>query len=185
MIKVLVLGLGTVLIFGLTGIFIVEKFQENSFFELLKKGLSIPVQLFIGLLYGSISALIALFIINKKFFKKEKQFYYEKISSLDLGTGGIIFISFCAGTGEEIFFRAAIQPYLGLWLTSIIFVAIHGYLNPFNWRISIYGFFMTLIIAGFGYLMEYSGLITVIIAHTIFDLILLKKITNLQPQDFQ
>ncbi|CAN5274301.1 hypothetical protein BH23BAC1_BH23BAC1_49360 [soil metagenome] len=182
--KILVLGIGTLLVFGVSGLLIIENLHEISFLSLVKKGYEVPLQLIIGLAYGSISALFALLIINRKFFKKEKQFYYEKISSLDLNHTGIIFISLCAGIGEEIFFRAALQPYLGIWLTSVLFVAIHGYLNPFNWRISIYGFFMTFVIAGFGYLMDLSGLITVITAHTVFDIILLKKFTQLQPEDF-
>jgi membrane protease YdiL (CAAX protease family) len=183
MVKILVLGLGTVIIFGVSGFLIVENFQEITFFELLKRGRSLPVQVLIGFTYGSLSALLALFIINKKFFRKEKKYYHDKISSLELNNSGIVFISICAGVGEEIFFRAALQPFLGIWLTSILFVAIHGYLNPFNWVISVYGFFMTLVIAGFGYLMEFSGLITVIIAHTIFDMILLKKFTLIKPKD--
>ena len=50
-----------------------------------------------------------------------------------------LFISFCAGFGEEILFRTGMQHYLGILITSIFFVAIHGYLNPFNWRYSLYG----------------------------------------------
>jgi uncharacterized protein len=178
LLKVILLGLGTLLIFGVTGYIIIVHFQEVNFIDILKSGRSLPVQLIIGIIYGLLSAFIALYIINKEFFNKEKQFYQEKISQLNLNNSGIVFISICAGIGEEIFFRAALQPFLGIWITSIFFVAVHGYLNPLNWVISLYGIFMTFVIAGFGYLMESFGLITVITAHAIFDLVLLKTLTN-------
>ena len=40
---------------------------------------------------------------------------------------------------EELLFRAGVQHYMGWWITAILFVALHGYLNPFNWRFSVYG----------------------------------------------
>ena len=75
--------------------------------------------------------------------------------------------------GEEILFRAGIQDYLililpeikawfegttvdpallntwkyehaSVWITSFLFIVIHGYLSPWNWRLSIYGTFMVI-----------------------------------------
>ncbi|HET6245619.1 MAG: CPBP family intramembrane metalloprotease [Bacteroidetes bacterium] len=175
---VLLLGFGTVLIFGLSGIFVIEYFQQKDFVSLLLKGWNIPLQLLTGILFGFMIAEIAWFIINRDFFIKERAFYKGLISKLNLNFTQILFISFCAGIGEEIFFRAAIQPFLGILLTSVIFVALHGYLNPINWRISIYGSFMVLTMVGFGYLFKYTGLFTVMAAHTVFDIVLLKKLGN-------
>ena len=171
---VILLGIFTLIIFGATGIYIIEKVQGKDFVSLLLLGWSIPLQLLTGLVCGLISAGVALFIITRKFFIREKLYYRSLISKLNLNNSKIIFISFCAGVGEEIFFRAALQPMLGIWLTSLIFVALHGYLNPLNWRISLYGIVMIFIIAGFGYLFEVAGLITVMTAHAIFDIVLLK-----------
>ena len=171
---VILLGIFTLIIFGTTGIFLIEKVQGKDFISLLLLGWSIPLQLLTGVGWGLLSSGIALFIITRKFFIREKHYYRSLILKLDLNNSKIIFISFCAGVGEEIFFRAAIQPMLGIWLTSLIFVALHGYLNPLNWRISLYGIVMVFIIASFGYLFEVAGLITVMTAHVIFDIVLLK-----------
>ena len=171
---VILLGIFTLIIFGSTGVFIIEKFHEKEFISLLLYGWSIPLQLLTGIGCGLLSSGIALFIITRKFFIREKDYYRSLILKLNLNNSKIVFISFCAGVGEEIFFRAAIQPILGTWLTSLTFVALHGYLNPLNWRISLYGIVMVFIIAGFGYLFEVAGLITVMTAHTIFDIVLLK-----------
>src|SRR5690606_14751744 len=89
-----------------------------------------------------------------------------------LSRAGMLVLSLCAGIGEELFFRAGIQPFLGIWWTAILFVFIHGYLDPRNWRISIYGLVMVGIIAWFGYRFETIGIVAAMIAHAAFDFIL-------------
>jgi len=176
--KVISLGLGTLLIFGLGGYYLIVSVQEKVLVEVLLGGKSIPVQLAIGLGYGLLTALAATTIIRRNFFKEEKKFYHRLISQLNLRLGSIIFLSLCAGIAEELFFRGGLQPLLGLWLTSIIFVAIHGYLNPYNWRISVYGAAMVFFIAGMGYLFREVGLISAMAAHTMLDVVLFLQLTG-------
>ena len=71
---------------------------------------------------------------------------------------GILVIGVFAGIGEEMFFRGVIQPkmkgytnsaHLGIWLTAIIFSAIH---------VQFYGFLPRVFLGAlFGYLYLYSG----------------------------
>jgi uncharacterized protein len=173
---VVFLSLGTLLFFGITGILIIEYFHQQDFMKVLHSGENLIVQILAGSVFGGVSALIGMFIITRDFFKDEHKYYYNKINSLILTHPGIILISISAGIGEEIFFRAALQPLLGLWITSILFVALHGYINPKNWKITLYGIAMVFIIAGFGYLFIELGLISAIIAHGLYDYILLNKI---------
>ncbi|MDQ3192165.1 MAG: CPBP family intramembrane metalloprotease [Bacteroidota bacterium] len=182
---VTLLGLATLVVFGLGGVFIIEYFQEKDFLSVLLKGWEIPLQVLIGIAYGLFSAGIAWFIISRVIFTKERGFYKKMISQLNLSNTKIIFISLSAGVGEEIFFRGAIQPFLGVWLTAIAFVALHGYLNPTNWRMSIYGVAMVILMGGFGYLFEFVGLITVMTAHTVFDIVLLKKLGDNQNDEIE
>ena len=84
----------------------------------------------------------------------------------------IVFYSFCAGVGEEILFRGAIQSYIQLWPTAIIFVFIHGYLNIKDKTMFIYGVFLVFISGGFGYLHKYLGIYAAISAHFIYDVIM-------------
>ncbi|MEX2592327.1 MAG: CPBP family intramembrane glutamic endopeptidase [Anditalea sp.] len=177
------LALGTLFFFGIGGIFIIEYLQDQSFIDVLMRGWDIPFQLIIGLLAGMAASGIAMFIITRKFFKQEKKFYYNLISKLDLNLAGILILSLCAGIGEELFFRAGIQPLLGIWWTSFLFVMLHGYLNPKNLRISIYGLVMVAIIAGFGYLFKYSGIFTAMTAHAVFDMVLLLNMTKKRIKD--
>lgn len=177
--NIYILGLVTLFVFGVFGALIIEFFQEKKFFNVLTAGWNWPLQLTTGIAYGLTSAFLAWLIISSDFFKKEREFYKQKFSQFDLGGwGNIIFLSLCAGIGEEIFFRAAIQPFLGIWPTAILFVLIHGYLNPFNLKISIYGIYMVVVMGGIGYLFETAGLITVMAAHTVIDIFLFKKMLS-------
>ncbi|MCF8302193.1 MAG: CPBP family intramembrane metalloprotease, partial [Bacteroidales bacterium] len=169
---VLFLGLITIIIFGGFGILIIENVQGIEFSQLLGQGWRLPLQILTGAAYGFIASLIANYIVSRPFFADERKFYHRIVSRLNLDTAGIIFVSLCAGIGEEIFFRGALQPLIGLWTTAILFVLLHGYLNPFNWRISIYGVVMVVFIAGMGYLFRYTGLVTAMTAHAVLDMML-------------
>ena len=45
------------------------------------------------------------------------------------GSGAIAVLAVSSAVGEELLFRGALQPMLGLLLTSVIFAALHGGLN--------------------------------------------------------
>ncbi len=166
------LSLLTLYGFGILGWAIIEFGFEYPFAEVLAGGIRWHYQLLSGLIYGILTGLIAVFIVNLPFMQTSMGVYVRLGRKLNLTYPDIIFFSLCAGIGEEIFFRAAIQPMIGIWPTAIIFVALHGYLNPKNWRISIYGIYMVFVAAGFGYLYLHVGIFAAIMAHFIIDVIL-------------
>jgi membrane protease YdiL (CAAX protease family) len=129
-------------------------------------------QVIYGTLFGIPSAIAALGLVNTKFFSNEMQFFSDLINKLAPTYGHAVFYSVCAGVGEEILFRGGIQPYLGIWVTSFVFILLHGYINPFNIALTIYGLFMVFISAGLGYLFEMYGIIASIVAHFLFDLVM-------------
>lgn len=172
------LGIGTLVVFGGLGILLVEYFQVVDFITMLKRGLPIGWQVVAGIVVGGIAAGLALVIITRDFFKEQMSYYQNLIQTFSWTPASIMFVSFCAGVGEELFFRAGIQPFLGIGWTSFLFVALHGYLNPSNWRISIYGVCMVGIIAVFGLLFERWGIVTVMVAHMVFDWVLLTFLTR-------
>jgi uncharacterized protein len=97
---------------------------------------------------------------------------------------GILVIGIFAGIGEEMFFRGVVQPKLklytnsahwGIWLTAIIFSAIH---------VQFYGFVPRVFLGAlFGYLYLYSGsLLYPILAH-IFNNSLTVVVVYLSNQD--
>ncbi len=133
------------------------------------------LELGIGASYGLFAGLIAWRVATIPPVRQSLAPYIDLIRSLQLRTSDILFISLCAGIGEEIFFRGFLQEGLGIWWTALVFIAIHGYLRPTSWQISIYGISMVVLIAGVGYLREYVGLVSAIAAHTVIDIVLFVK----------
>lgn len=134
---------------------------------------SIWQQLGFGALAGIIIAIIAQLLIASPMLNKVNVQYANLLGRFKLTFSDIVFVSLCAGVGEEMLFRGAIQPFLGIIITSFVFVAIHGYISPYNWRLTIYGIYMTACIGLIGYLATSQGLISSIIAHTVIDVYLL------------
>jgi membrane protease YdiL (CAAX protease family) len=139
----------------------------------LLMGENILVQLAVGVVVGLLAGFGARFLISQPFMAGVRMKYARLFANLELSMSEVLFIALCAGFGEEILFRGALQPLLGIPITSVFFVLIHGYLNPKDWRISIYGLFMTAVIFGFGYMTEFFGIWSAMVAHTVIDIILL------------
>jgi len=178
------LGLLTLVGFSLIGLVIRYFFSDEVWYELFLAD-DVISQTIYGSIYGIIAAMVAWRLINIPYLKNVKGFYSQIISELDITKWEVVFISFCAGIGEEILFRGAIQEYLGIWITSILFVAIHGYLNPKNMPVTVYGIYMTLIIVVLGWAYEEIGLYACIAAHTVIDIILLTVIKNKKPESLE
>ena len=144
--------------------------------EMVKGDLSFLSQAGIGLCFGLVAAFSGWGLIRMPFMEPVEGKYRSIIGSIRIGWPDIIFISLCAGVGEEILFRGGIQPHLGVWPTAILFVALHGYLNPMDWRISLYGAFMTIAIAIIGKLYIHVGAISAFLAHTMIDIVLIRAL---------
>lgn len=183
--KSAILGMAAATLIGMPVIgWIIARFSDEVDLMIRWTGIaSVSKQLMIGIPYGLLVALIARFIVSRKFMEGVRMRYAKMLGDLELNWSEIIFISLCAGVGEELLFRGAMQPLLGIYLTAFIFVAIHGYLNPRDWRISVYGLFMTVAVIGFGYLTEIYGIWTAVAAHTIVDVVLLADYRNNGPNE--
>lgn len=78
--KLTILGLSTLIFFGVGGILIIELYLDNSFAEEIKRGWNPFLQVITGIAYGLISSFICVLLINRDFFKSEKEFYADKIA---------------------------------------------------------------------------------------------------------
>jgi len=151
---------------GLAVIYFLQGIHPRTFFA---EGCPVQIQLLRGGSFGFTAFIGALVFVKSPWFKASRIFFTGLIASINPTFVHILFYSLCAGVGEEILFRGAIQPYLGIWFTSIVFIFLHGYLNPFNMPIMLYGFVMVFISAGLGYLFELYGIYAAMLAHFIFD----------------
>jgi CAAX protease family protein len=167
-----IMALVTLFGFSIVGLLIIETFHDFSIWQVIAFGSPWPYQILRGLVFGTIAAACMIWMIGTPLLVEARNFFSELISDANLKMPDLLFLSLAAGIGEEILFRAALQPFLGIWLTALIFVALHGYLNPMNLQMSIYGVLMVIISAGLGYLFEYIGIFAAMSAHFIIDLIL-------------
>ena len=175
--KLYLLGFFTLFGMGGISIILIELFQDSSTMSLFETGMVWYYQLLIGLIYGLVAALLGWRLINIQLMHDVKSFYALIIQQLKLNWLDIIFISFCAAVGEELLFRGAIQYWLGIYITSIVFVGIHGYLNSKDWKIRLYGGYLTLVMIGVSYGFEELGMISAMTAHFAIDVYLLSVIS--------
>ncbi len=174
----MILALGTLIGFGAAGFIIAYFVHDVSIKKLLAGYSPLYWQLIIGLVFGIISAKAAWSIVELPFLKDIKGLFSNIFQPLKLNKSEIVFISLCAGIGEELFFRGGIQPMLGVWTTAVLFVLLHGYINPFNLPMTVYGLYMTMVIGVMGLMTIHLGIVTSITAHFVIDLILMIKLTE-------
>ena len=151
------------------GILLITYLQKKDVQTVLLGGKPYYAQVLSGLFFGSLSSILAIVLIRGKKFKSVRNFFETLMHELNPSFFNILFYSFCAGVGEEVLFRAGIQPLIGIWPASVLFVMLHGYINPSNLTLSVYGVFLVIICSGFGYLFKYFGLTSSAIAHFIYD----------------
>lgn len=87
----------------------------------------------------------------------------------------VLMIAMIAAVSEEMFFRGVLQEWLGIWVTSVIFVLLHTrYLK--KWLLVAFVFVISM---GLGMLVEYcNDLAPAIIAHGLVDFVLGLHIRN-------
>lgn len=91
------------------------------------------------------------------------------IKSLHLSVFELLFVSLCAGFGEEILFRLFLQAWVSPLLAAIFFVAIHGYIQPKDWTTTKYGLMVLLFIIVISYALQPLGIWFCIAAHVSYD----------------
>jgi hypothetical protein len=100
---------------------------------------------------------------------------------LDLSGLNPVWISLAAAIGEELLFRAALQPLLGVWGTSVIFLLTHTPVYQFR-RLNLAtlvqaaGVFGASVALGFIY--QYVGLLAAMMVHTALDVVGLYVVRN-------
>ena len=172
------MGIITLLVFPIPTFVVLYFFEDTLPIEIFQWENFSVFAISTGLLLGVFYAVIALFFMQAKVFDKLPSRIEHLVRDMNLSILDCIFLSLCAGIGEELLFRSGVQFYLGPIITSVLFVAIHGYLNPWNWRMSLYG----IIILPFIFLISYGfisfGLWFSIAAHFSYDLVLFLVISE-------
>lgn len=183
--KLYLLGAITLIVFPIPA-FAILYWQENtSLFDFLElKSITIFTVLN-GILLGGCYALLAMAVMKLPLFEKVPLKIDALVRSLHLNTFDAIFLSLCAGIGEELLFRSGVQQFLGIWTTSILFVAIHGYFSIKQPMMNLYGLVVLPFILILGYSFETYGLWFVASAHFSYDLLLFLVLIHTKPPDLK
>lgn len=180
--RMLILGFITLLVFPIPTFLIHYYSNEISPWVILQFNKLNVLNVGLGLQFGFAYGFLAILFLKSPIFDKLPTKIDDLVRSMNLNLGDALFLSFCAGFGEEILFRSGVQYYFGVLITSVLFVAIHGYLNPMNWRYSLYGLIVLpfIIILSFGF--NHFGLWFAIAAHFAYDAVLF--VSMIQKAEF-
>jgi membrane protease YdiL (CAAX protease family) len=129
-----------------------------------------------GTMMGFAFAIPTLFAILKlDVFASFRTFVLELPDRLDVSGWNPLWLGLCAGVGEELLFRGALQLLLGLWWTALLFVLVHSgtgrfqSMNLMKWG---YAAFLFLVSLMFGLVLIHIGLIAAIVLHAAADAII-------------
>ncbi len=170
--QIILFGWITLLLFPLPGFYLQYYFNDVSFVEFLSYQDFKLVPIVYGLQFGVFYAFIAYLFMKAPFFDKVPVKVNKLVQNMKLSVFDGLFLSLCAGIGEEFLFRQGIQSFTGVIITSILFVALHGYLNPFNLRFSVYGLIVLPFILLISYGLDSFGIWFCIAAHFAYDAVL-------------
>ncbi len=162
------------------GVLIIYFFQEESFAAVMMRGSGIAVQLIAGTVAGLAFGWIGILMMKQPKLRAAVDEYgiMKQVKELSLNNKKIGVVSFFAGVSEEILFRAAIQPLLGVWLTSVIFIAIHGYIKFGSVPQTIFTFFTFFFSVLLGFLFIWFGIVAAMVAHAVYDAVVLYKLST-------
>ena len=98
----------------------------------------------------------------------------DTYSRLDLRGLNPLWMALAAAVGEEMLFRAALQPLLGVWITSVLFLATHVPVYRFRQldkatlaqAAGVFGISVAL-----GFICQYVGLIAAMLVHLWIDIV--------------
>lgn len=167
-------------IWMILGAVIIHFGQDRTVLDAFTEGAPIWIQLASGLGFGILFGVMGVQLMKDPTLKDALAEYeiIKTLNELNLGKAQQISVSAVAGITEEFLFRAAIQPVIGIWLTSLIFVGVHGYIKITSVPKFLFTLFTFLLSMMLGYLYMSFGLYSAVMAHFIYDAIVLWKHTE-------
>lgn len=167
-------------IWMILGAVIIHFGQDRTVLDAFTEGAPIWIQLASGLGFGILFGVMGVQLMKDPTLKDALADYeiIKTLNELNLGKAQQISVSAVAGITEEFLFRAAIQPVIGIWLTSLIFVGVHGYIKITSVPKFLFTLFTFLLSMMLGYLYMSFGLYSAVMAHFIYDAIVLWKHTE-------
>ncbi|MFC5551644.1 CPBP family intramembrane glutamic endopeptidase [Massilia aerilata] len=131
-------------------------------------------QLLVGQVLALIAALVSWLLFKLTASSASSARTVESYARLDLRGLNPLWISIAAAIGEEVLFRAALQPLLGVWIVSLLFLLTHVPVYRFRKLDGAAIAQAASVFAGsvvLGFVFEYVGLIASILVHAWIDIV--------------
>jgi membrane protease YdiL (CAAX protease family) len=160
---VIAIGLAIELAIGVAGVAVGWMLNKENLLETLAKGL-VPTTVGLGALAGlAAGLLICLAVRMVKAFQRSRSMRVLEVLQSATWLQAILLCA-VAACAEEILFRGALQPDLGIWATAVLFGLLHAYGK-------LYIVVAILAGIGLGFLYQLSGsLPAAIAAHGLYNL---------------
>lgn len=173
---VLMLSAFTLFVLGGIGLWVIVSAQERDLDGVI--GLRSPWwrAIAFGAGVGVTTGVGAVLLLRQPYLRPVARRYAGLLGPLVPRRWQHVVLSLSAGIGEELLFRGAIQHWLGVPLTAVLFVALHGYLDPRDRRVSLYGLYLVICMLAYGSMALAWGLLPAMVAHVVFDLILFDRL---------
>ncbi|MGB1050813.1 MAG: CPBP family intramembrane glutamic endopeptidase [Chitinophagales bacterium] len=180
--QLLLLGLITLLGMGGLGLILLPYTSEITWQILFEKSsIHLYSSLALGGGIGLGASIVSLFISRSFPTSDLERKLRQRLPLHAMNSLTIVFLSLCAGIGEELLFRGPllfglfeyISLPVGILLNAIFFVGLHGYLNPKQDLPWVLRLWLIAFASALGLMTISLSLVSAITAHTIYDLILL------------
>lgn len=185
--KLLIMSVVSANIYVFFSFLIIRFWHDGGVGEVFASTFPLWQQLGIGVAAGCVATAIIYVVINLPPISKILSDFtiFKALSKANFSFFDNMQISLFAGGGEELLFRGAIQPLLGNTVTSMIFIAIHGYFKFKSPGHILFGVIMFGLSFMLGLLFEHVGLIAAMSGHAVYDLIMLQVIQRKDKGAFE
>jgi membrane protease YdiL (CAAX protease family) len=131
-------------------------------------------QLLVGQVLALIAAAVSWLLFRMTASSASSARTVQSYARLDLSGMNPLWIAIAAAVGEEMLFRAALQPLLGVWVVSLLFLLTHVPVYRFRQldgatlvqALSVFGGSVVL-----GFVFQYVGLIAAMLVHAWIDIV--------------
>lgn len=133
--------------------------------------LAVPIQILIGLCLGAAACASSCAGYKLTAQRPVTQHTIQSYSRLNLTGWNPLWIALAAGIGEELLFRGALQPVMGIWLSSLVFVLAHmrAYRFSLNKQTLVQAIGLLVVSLILAAVAKYVGLLAAMILHTAID----------------
>lgn len=170
----------TCVVFSLIALLIIFTFQKEPL-SVFQGPMAPGEQLLYGLVLSALAAAGSYVSFRMTAQSKATRNTIAAYGRLDLSGFNPVWISLAAAIGEELLFRAALQPLLGVWMTSVVFLATHTPVYRFHkpdraTLVQAAGVFGASVALGFVY--QHVGLLAAVMVHAALDVVGLYVVRN-------